>query len=329
MSIDRNAASWTTTQLLADVRAKARLPLNHTDYTDARLLREASEVVWSFAGWAQSLSKDGRLSFSFDRSVLDAIGSPYRAASEFFLPPHAIGDTIQNVLWVSQDGAMSAPLAPISIGGEHEYDSPDSAGVPSAFALLDGRIRVYPQPAEPGLIRYNYQRRHGELIPDNSTIAPVVMSASAGDGGYTMFAVNSSIGLTFAVGEYVDLVNDQYPYRVIYSDLYVGQVTPGQVSLFVPSAYIETLPVQGMRLVRSGQAPYVSLPLELRLCLTLKTCAHVLLGAGDDKLGGNYNALAENEMSRQLGVMNPRVQQSREKLINRHSLLRRPRRGWR
>jgi hypothetical protein len=329
VSFDRNAASWTSQQLLADVRRKARLPLNHPDYTDANLLRDASECIWSFAGWALSLSGEGRLSFSLDRATLSAISSPYRAASEFFLPPLAVGDTIQNVLWVSQDGACSEPLTLITIGAEHEYDTPTSKGTPSVYTLLDGRIRVYPQPSEAGLVRFNYQRRSGELILDTAATVPSVASVTDAGNGYCAFALATGSGTALAVGDYVDLVNNQYPYRILYSDLYVGATSASTATLFVPYEYVQDVPVDGMRLVRAGQTPYVSLPLELRLAVTLKTCAHVLLGVGDRSLAGDYNALAEDEMKKQLGILNPRTKQSREKVVNRHSLLRRMLRGQR
>lgn len=319
MSVDRNAASWTSAQLVSAVRSTARLPSSHVDWTDAALLSKASEVIWSFAGWALSLSGEGRLNFSLDRATVDAVSSPYRAGSEFFLPSQAVGDTIQNVCWVRQDGLLSTPLNLITVASEHLSDTPASKGTPTKFAMLDGRIRVYPQPDVSGLIRFNYQRRHGELVTDSATAAPVIISTADGGNGYTVFTLAGTS--SFAAGDFVDLVNDQYPYRIIYADLYVGAATSSTATVFVPTAYLAAFDIANMRLVRAGQTPFVSLPLEMRAALGFKVAAHVALNY-DMQLAGTLNTLAEDEMKRVLQVMNPRTKHSRAVVINPYSHVR-------
>ena len=328
MSVDRNVSSWTSAQLLSDVRRKARLPPDTVDPSDDDLLRESSDAIWSLAGWALKLAGDGRLNFSFDRSVVASILSgPYRGSDEFLLPPQAVGDTIDNLIWVAADGATERRLDLIDVAEQADIN-PHSNNGPVAYAFTNGRVRVYP-PASvgDGSLRFNYARRHGALCVDSSTNAPTVLSASDAGSGYTQLVL-SAPSAPFVEGDYVDLVSDQYPYRIIFADLYVGAVTGASALVYVPYAYVPPAPdLAGMRLIKSGQTPFVSLPLEFRSCLSSKVASSVV---NDLQLSAALEQASQNEMARLVQMIVPRSTSDRRKMINQHSFIRsRMRRGKR
>lgn len=322
MPLDRNASSWTSAQLLSHVRTKAQIPPGAIDYSDAVLLREASAVIWSLAGWALQLAGDGRLSFSFDRSAVASLSSPFRAANEFLLPPHAVGDTIENVVWVDADGLTERPLHLLDIP-EQEYAPDSSTNGPTHYAFSSGRVRLYPPTTpEQGALRFNYQRRHGALVADTAANAPTILfSANAGDG-YSILTLASTS--PFTVGDYVDIVSDQYPYRVIFGDVYVGANSGSSTTVYVPNAYLPTTSeLSGMRVLKSGQSPFVSLPLEMQLCVHEKVAANILRLLGDMSQASACEAIAKDELTRVLQIFTPRAKSDRRKIVNANGVMRR------
>lgn len=319
MSVDNNVASWTSAQLVADVKRKARIPTNSTDWTTTAVLRECSDQLWTFVAWAQTRGADGRLVTTYDRSVAASLPSPYRAAGEFLLPPLAVGDTIQSVKWIDSTSQNEYDLSLTDVSFSATSPS-EASSIPTHYSLLADRIRVYPSPNTSGTIRFNYPRRHPELCDDTTALAPVVNSVSDPGGGYTRFTLATSS--PFVIGQYVDLVNNQYPYRTIFSDLYCGATAGSTVDLYIPHSYANAVTPASMRLVRAGQLPYVQLPLEFRTTLTWKVAAEILVQVGDMTAASAAESMADKSMDRVLGIITRRDKSDRVKVINHYSLAR-------
>ncbi len=319
MSVDNNVASWTSAQLVADVRRKARIPTNSTDWTTTAIMRECSDQIWTFVAWAQMRGADGRLVTTYDRSVAASLPSPYRASGEFLLPPLAVGDTIQSVRWIDSTSENEYPLGLTDVSFQPSQIG-DTGSIPGSYALLADRIRIYPAPSVAGTVRFNYARRHPELCDDTTALAPVVNSVSDPGGGYTRFTLATSS--PFVIGQYVDLINDQYPYRTIFSDLYCGATAGSTVDLYVPYSYANAVTPASMRLCRAGQLPYVQLPLEFRTCLTWKIAAEILIQVGDMTAASAAESMADKSMDRVMGIITRRDKTDRVKIINQHSLAR-------
>lgn len=321
MAYDVNASTWTAAELLDDVRRRAVLPSTAIDWTDSALYREAADVLWSFAGWAIQQAGDGRLSETFNRSVSAALGSSYRSASEFELPPQAVADTIESVAWVNADGTAERRLRLIDAAAQSDYDQLDSYGDPSEYALLGGRIRVYPEPTTGGVVRFQYQRRHPALVADTTSNVATVTAVADGGGGFAAFTLAATT--PFAVGDTVDILSSQSPYRALYTSLTVGLSAAQTVTLYVPYVFLSTLNMVGVRLVKSGTSPYVHFPLELRPAVTEKIAATVLRTIGDLQAAGACEVMAKDELMRVMGMLSPRAKRDRPKAINHSSLMRR------
>lgn len=324
MTIDSNAASWTAAELVADVRRKARIPAGTVDFTDADLRNEASNVLWSFAGWAMSQSSEGRLISQLQRSVSGAISVPYGQAREVDLPPLAVGDAIDGVFWLTSTGQAEKRLALIDLNSQPLYDAPGSSGDPWGYSLIDGRIRVYPRPTTGGQLRINYQRRHGALCDVANTRA--VVSFAIATDSVTFTHVGAAL---FAVGDFFDLINSEYPYRIVAPD---AEVAAGSTSLapktLTYSLSSFNLNANDMTLVERGQTPYIHLPLEFRQCVTQKVVEAVLRMAGDEQGAQGAGTNAEVELQRVVQMLNPRTKSTRQKAVNPYSHMRSQRRRW-
>jgi hypothetical protein len=319
VSYDATGQSFTAAELLERVRTRAILLSTTTDWTDTKLLREVSDSVHSFITWAMSVSAGGRLVETYNRSINAALASSYRAGSEYELPPLCVADTIEAVTWISQDGIFERRLDLITEAAQSIYDSPDAMGDPLFYALLSGRIRVYPQPVNGGILRFSYQRRHPELIADTPENVGTVLTASDQLDGYVLFTLAAASPLL--ANTFADLVSDKYPYRPLFTSLYCD--SSAQCRLYLPYAYLSSVNLTGMRVMRSGQSPYLHLPLEFRAALIEHASAKVMRTIGDFTGAQACDAVARAELGQVIDMLAPRVKQQRPVARNPNSLMRR------
>ena len=329
MAWDITGQSWTAAELVADVRRVASLPTTSTDFTDLVILREATDVLWGFAGWAMQQAGDGRLVELLQRPVTGLLTSDYRAGSECELPPLAIADTVESVVWLNSQGTAETRLARIDHAQQATYDDPGRQGQPEAYALLGGRIRLYPRPDQGGTVRILYQRRHPVLVPDSpATIGTVSSVAASGTTATVLFW--STAQAPFGNGDVVDLLNNQAPYRVALSGAAVASITgTTAVTVTAPLSLLSNLVVSGTRVVRTGTSPYVHYPLELRPAVTEQTAANLMRRVGDLQNAQASAQTAREELARVLQILSPRSKRDRVRAINPYSLMRTGmRRGW-
>ena len=328
MATDRNALTWTSAQVLTDVRRKASLPLTSTDWTDAVVLREATDVLRDFAGWALAQAGEGRQLASLNRSITTALTGVY-GARELMLPPLASAGSIEGITWTDASGQTQSRLSRIDDAQEAEYSRPGDTGSPGAYALYGDRIRLYPAPTTGGILRVTYQRMHPELVVDSVvSVATLASVASASDTTSTL-TLSAGFSPQVSVGDTLDIVRNQYPYAPIAESIEVTAVG-GALSLTVdqPVALLSGHETAGARVVRAGNSPYVSLPLELRNAFNEKVAANILRTMGDLQGSAAAEQSATMQLARVMQMLSPRAKRDKPKAINPHSHLRSAFRRW-
>jgi hypothetical protein len=328
VATDRNALTWTSAQVLTDVRRKASLPVTSTDWTDAVVLREATDVLWSFTGWALAQGGEGRLLSSLDRTVTAALSGAY-GAREFVIPPLAIAGTIDSVAWTDSTGTTQSRLYRVDSAEEPTFSTPTGQGSPGAYAILGDRIRVYPLPNSGGTLRITYQRRHPELVVDSAATAGTI--ASVASASSTTSTLTESLGLTgLAIGDTLDILRSQYPYDPIVANAEVTALPSGTtITVDQPVAMFSGHDLVGARVVRAGQSPYVAMPLELRTCFSEKVAANILRVMGDLQGSQASEQAATLELARVMQMLTPRAKRDKPKAINPYSHLRMRLLRWR
>lgn len=322
MTTDRNPLTWTSAQVLSDVRRKASLPTTSTDWTDAVILREATEVLWSFAGWALSQGGEGRLLSSLDRPVTSYLSGAY-GAREYMLPPLAMGGVIDGVTWTDANGQTETRLSRIDLAQEADLSTPVGTGAgPGAYAIVGDRIRIYPLPTAGGTLRITYPRRHPELVLD--VAANVGTVSSIAQATSTSTTLTESVGLTgLAVGDTLDVLRGSYPYAPITADAEVLSLPSGTtITVDDPLALLSGHDIAGARVVRAGQSPYVAMPLELRTCFNEKVASNILGVMGDLQGAQSCEQRATMELARVMQMLTPRARRDKPKAINIYSHIR-------
>lgn len=328
MTYDSNALQWTSAQVLSDIRRKASLPITSTDFPDSVLLREATDMLWSFAGWAMAQAGEGRLTASLDRALASGLfTSSYRSATETDIPPLAIADSIDSISFIDATGLNQQRLTRMELSNESDMESVDSTGSPAAYALMSGRIRLYPQPSTGGTLRIYYQRRHPELVLDNTTNVGTTSAIAANGLTQSTLTMAPAFALPVA-GNEVDLIAATSPYRAILSNVTVVSNVGASLVLAVPFTQLANLPTVGLRVVLSGQSPYVHFPLEFRAAVTEKVAANVQRILGDNAGAQASEQAAMMELSRVMQMLSPRSKRDKPRAINPYSHLRMAMRRW-
>ena len=322
MPTDQSSLTWTTTDVLADVRRAASLPTTSTDWTDAVLLREVSNVLWGFAGWALSQGGEGRMLSDLDRAVTSVLPG-VSGQREFLIPPGAILGTLEDVTFTDASGQNEARLLRIDHADARSFATPTETGAPGAYALVGDRIRLYPIPSTGGTLRLTYPRRHAELVADAAANVSTLVSATSASSTTTQLTIALAItGL--AVGDTLDVIRASYPHSPIVESCEVTAIGGANLLVTVdrPLTSFTGNVLSGARVVRAGRSPYVSMPLELRVCITEKTCANVLRAMGDLQGSAASEQAATVELARAMQALSPRTKRDKPKAINPYSHMR-------
>lgn len=327
MTYDQNALRWSSADVLSDVRRKTSLPTTSTDYSDTVLLREATDVLWSFAGWALAQAGEGRQLAFLNRSTVTGL-LLYTAAStrlgEVALPALAIADTVSNVFWFDSTGQAQRRLSQMDPADEAGYIG--ATGDPAAYAVYEGRLKLFPAPTTGGTVRINYQRRHGELVSDVVANVLTIITFDATTGTATFASTPSPLGV--AISDEVDIYAASSPHRLLFGGVTVippvSSTTLGLNGLgpLGLNGGTQGLPMVGARIVRAGQTPYVSMPLELRAAVNEKIAANILRTLGDLQGMQAAEQAAMLELSRVMQLLSPRVKRDKPKAVNPNSHMR-------
>lgn len=315
--VEYNAVSWPVADLLSDIRRKARIDDNAVDYTDAILLREATDAIWTRLSVELAKAGGGRLL----RLVTRAASTDYKNADadEYDLPPMAVGDNLNGVWFRTSDSSSEYRLELISVDRSPEYAGPLDTGDPRWFAMLGGRIRVFPRPAtNTGTLRIVYARRHGELIP--ATDARAITSITDLGGGQTRINMSAPPG-SWTTSTKFDLIDSFHPHRLQDADFTFSSVGAGSVLEEAHSTATLRFKV-GQYIALAGQTPFVQLPLEFRTPLAELVAAQVLMQIDDKQTALQYERRAIEAIVAVADALSPRVKGRREKIIHHHSLLR-------
>lgn len=287
------------------------------DWTPAAVLREATNVIWSFAGPALAKAREGRLATTLLRAVTaDALSV---SGQDYELPPMALGDTLDSVSWVDASG-KAKPLDVIPLGLEDTYNSPQQTGEPQYFDMQGDLLRIMPRPSSTGSLRVTYQRRHGELVQlgtDNATVNSVT-----DNGGFARVTL-STTPAAFVQGAWVDFLGVRYPHRTkLHGAVIVTAHGSSQFTLSTRLADFNAAKLIGDTAVTYGKTPYVQLPLELRPALNSKIAAKITGYVGDATMHQIHREDAKDEMKSAKDALSPRTKSARQKAFNPRSIAR-------
>lgn len=319
MTTDYNAASWTASELAADVFRKCRLPvLGTVDYTPAVILNMATQSIHDWAGHMMTTAGEGRMGTAFLRAM--TADAQDVAGTAYFLPPMAAADAVVAVLWVDPVTNTEKRLEGIPDAMLPLFTRTTDAGIPHGYAFMDGGVTIFPRPSVAGTLKFLYQRRHGVLTADVADYGSEVLSFATDPAGCTITVAAAPVA--FVAGVWLDVIGRNYPYRIKVHGARVSNVAGDVVTINTPFAEMQKVnPVDDLAILY-GKTPYVHLPLEMREPLTQQVSSRVLSEIGDMPISVAQDQMATAGALRVRDMLSPRAKSQPQKLYNPNSIAR-------
>lgn len=301
--------TWTTTELLASLRRRGRLP--DGDPTDADLLLDADQALRTTClTLLRTLQEDYGLVEEDTALVADQ--------KDYAIPARAVGGTVEDVLFVNDDGdAVSMPHIPHSEMWRHE----DSAGTywraPYGFATVGGKVRIAPTPTTAsGSLRFVYQERPGLLVAASrgaqvtSTTSTTIVVDGAGAFGGSGTVV-------------IDVRDEDPPFA---SRLLSESTTWDGSNTFTVGSVPSDVAV-GDWVTLENETVVVPIPDLMHSLLVAATLVHVHQALGQMQEMQMMDATKQQELAACRQLLEPRVTHESQPVFNRNSPLRNGGRG--
>lgn len=308
---------YTTTGLLAAIRAEGSIPDEDPEATDAKLLLLADRI-------------HDRV---FVPKVRKAVSDYYTTSDyltveagvgEYRIPHRAVTSSVRAVVLVDSSG-REQELSPIPLADRHTY-STGTSGRPSFYCIVDDMVVLLPRPNTSDLelrIVYEYRPSKLVLVADVAIISAIALVTSA--DGLDVYQVGASSGFNPTDETACDVVCAQAPFSVIARD----GVFDGSIPVLGKALSISDhcrAPLVGDYICPLGETPVPQLPAELHGLFALY-CAGWYLKPTDPGTSQTLIDAAESASNDALALLSPRQVGKQMKMRPTASMMRRGRRG--
>jgi len=308
------AKTWTTTELLEDIRDNTRTADDDPEATDEILLRHATRVLESTYVPAVRSTRGDYYVISADLEMTRGIGA-------YGIPRRATVASVRTVRVVDSAGTeyelIQIPLEDVPTVRSSAY------GTPAFFALADDRVEVRPAPSSSDFtLRVSFEYRPSQLVAYDAATAARVVTASY-DYSADTYTLVADVDV-FVDDDFVDVIRKDPPFAspVIDARLNATGATSGGYGLDLvswvgvasrPPADVagSALGVNALGLragdyiMPEGTTPIPQIPPELHPCLAMHTAARWLLPI-DPSGSQALDMKANEELRRLLSAMQPR-----------------------
>lgn len=315
------AESWTTTELLADIRQQGRIPEDDPDATDAALLSEADHQLKTIFVPAIRKARADWYS-AFEDQALVAGQSAYR------IPHRAATSSVRTVLWYDSAGNRFECF-PVPMTDQH--GSATRRGRPAYYAIEDDRVRLIPAPSSAmGTLRIYYERRPSTLVVEDDALQ-VSTSVDTDLDEYYVTTGTANPASLFSAGDKVDLIKADPPFSACFTGKAITSIAGPIATIYIITLAYDDVTMQlgsgtGPTdltdwLCQTGETVIPQIPPELHPLLALATAAQYLRPIDPDAYNTAMNDFTAR-FTEAVKLLSPR-QQGRQQKMRGGSMLRR------
>jgi hypothetical protein len=319
---------WTTDDLVDAVRRQAFMPdvadlvdSTRAQFTDAELLAIGTEELQSsFAHLVRGQRDDLRTAY-FDT----AIGTTPQRIS---LPERAMVRAVRRVHYVDTNGRESYEIEELPPADAHRFTGEFGAIGTRSGWYFEGDELVFPALPSEGSVRVYYQRALPRLV-EVSDCAKIKSIA-----GYSI-TTDDPRPTWVVVGEITDIVKGSSPFTTIGTDLEVlGTAGTDEIELdpFDVAACSQPGNLVTKRfdyVCRAGATCYPPIPQEWHAALASCITVRVLEALGDTQAAMLASSGRDRRIAAAVAAATPRNAGRGQRIVNRSSALRSPRRWGR
>lgn len=317
-------AARTTTDLVADVRARVSAPDSASDgiVQDADLVDLLDEELrGELAGIVISTRSQYWLT-SYSIALTAGVAS-YR------LPDRALAQTLHDVT-LSDSSGREWNVSQANPGEVHRWSGsgrgPDGPAS-RAFTLRDGSLVMLPTPASAGLtLKMSYYRRPSRLV-----LASAASAIDYADTTTRLYLASAPPAALQVLGALTDIVRGDGMFEPLFEDVAVEAYNGPDIDLVTPIVVADiATAVTGGRtdyFCEAGTTVYPPIPMELYPLLVSLGCRAYAEAVGDMRALQVAGVMVDRRRKTALSIMMPRVDAETPRSVSHGTLLRSGGRG--
>lgn len=302
--------NYTTTELLADIKRKAFVPISQITFSDPALLDMADEEL-QIAMVPLIMSAREEYFVTYIDYNIDGSQRGYD------IPERAIGAKLRQVTVLinpETDNSVNERRLP-EINAE---DSPWNNNFNNflslqAFFLRDNQVILSPTASSFAgqIMRMYYFRRPSKLIQTSecSQITSITTNTAIVNIVPTRFGSGGTVSIT------VDVVKAKPPFKILTMDLDITIDTTTNTATF-PADLSTYGIVEGDYICLQGESPIALIPVELQSLLAQRVAVKILASLGDDKNFQIATNRLQDMQQKALELISNRVEGSNRKVVN-------------
>lgn len=301
----------TTNTLIADVKRRASVPENQNTFQEADFLAFANEEL--DIGIIPHV-----LSFHEEYFVYTELVPIEAAVQRYQIPERAVGSKLRDLSYVDASGNIFE-MTRINSDDISSYQGSYSVASHTTFYVEGSDIVLLPTVSSSpvGSLRFSYYLRPNEMVSEDRVA--IITNINTITGEVTVATVPDNI----TVADTLDLIQTRSPHKSLSIDIVPTALnTVTKVFTFDPADLPSRLAV-GDQLALAGETIVPQVPSDLHSMLAQRVAARCLESLGDTQ-GITLANTKLAEMEQKTGtLLENRVEGAIQKIVNRHSTLRR------
>ena len=300
----------TSNGLIESIKNRISTPTNQSTFNTDDILRFANEEMFlNVVPLIMSLHEDH---FLYDQTVaLEANKSSYT------IPERAIGNKLRDIQYVDQNG-NHFEMTRLGIGDIPERQNSFTTNRIYRYYLKNNKVVLLPSVGDSvtGSLIFYYYIRPNNLV-EESRIG-IIQNINASTGEITL----DSIPDNFTTSIRYDFYKQESPHSHLAIDLTSSNIdTSTKIITFTAADIPDELAV-GDHIAQRCECIIPQIPSDLHVLLAQYTSERILESIGDTEGLGNAKATTGKMEFRTGTIIDSRVDDSPQKLVNKHSPLR-------
>ena len=308
-------ARYDTTELIAGIRAKARIPDESADYTDARILIEADEVLLNrIVQEILGTFQEHYVTF-VDHSIV--MNEP-----AINVPGINVGSVLRDVVYFTGSTNVSGfSLARVALEELDTVYGSTNLGQPIGHVFRDDQIILVPPPnASSGICRIHIEYRPGKLIVPADAMQIVDINEVSGQ-----LSSATTLPTVWDVQDTYDIIRSTSPFAIVGFGL--TPTSLGATDIAFDGLDFNRVAVGGY-VALAGESPVAQCHAAFFTALQWGTTAVILQSTGDHEGGSMAQKRFENGIVEARHLITPRNKGEAEYIINRNGHIRNRRGGF-
>ena len=253
--------SFTTTELLQDIKQKAFVPTSQVTFTDSQLLTMADdELRMRLMPLILGVREDYYLTY-YDYTIAGS-------QNNYDVPTRALGGKIKDIFNIVNTQVFPIPFLPLHLQSQDYIPAPRNL----YFSFQDNQVVLYnpSQQSQTGTLRLYYYRRPGNLV-----------LAEQGGQITNIDTINNQITVdsaptTFTVGTLIDIQNPNPHFQYRGLDMQILAVSSNTLTFTSLPSGLQV----GDWVTLAGESVVVQVPVEFQALLAHYVSAHILESLG-------------------------------------------------